>query len=411
MRSKYLPGLGLLTLAVIGCVDDPAAPTPAPQDGPITLAATVALSGRHAQLGTELARGYRLAVDIINENGGIRGRPLQLELRDDGSDAATSARLYAELAASDTILALLGPYSSPITAAAIPVAEAAARPFVAPAASAPSIWAGAGRQWGVQLINPAPSYLRGSVDVAALVGARTVALVWENTSFPSSAADGVREAARAHGFDIVMDESYEVGGADHAALAARARDAGATLFIGGGYAIDAFQFGKAVGAVGYEPRLVSLLLGPSEPSFVQDVGGGARCMAGNATWDPSIRTSGFIADSETMLRRYEAAHGTTPSYHPALGFAAVELMAEAIDQVMADTGGADRAAIRDYLFSTSTTTVLGPYGVHPVGDPRAGAQRELTGLQIQWQDDGAGGLVRRIIHPWAAANAAPCRMN
>lgn len=403
-------GLGLATLVAAGCVDDPAAPTPTPGEGPITLAAAIAQSGRHAHLGTEVARGYRIAVDLINERGGIRGRSLQLVIRDDESDAATSARLYAELAATDTIDALLGPYSSPITEAVLAVTEAAGRPIVAQSASAPSIWAGRQRQWSVQLTNPAPTYLKGSVDVAALSGARTIALVWENTSFPSAAADGVREAARAHGLSIVMDESYAVGAANHEALAAQARDAGATLFIGGGYAIDAFGFGKAVGAVGYRPRLVSLLLGPSEPAFVEEVGPAARCMAGNATWDPSIPTSGFIADSQTLLSRYEAAYGQRPSYHPALGFAAVELMAEAIDQAIADTGDVDGAAIRDFLFSTSTETVLGPYSVYPLGDAQAGGQRALQGLQVQWHDDGAGGLVRRIIHPWAVANAAPCVM-
>jgi hypothetical protein len=40
---------------------------------------------------------------------------------------------------------------------------------------------------------------------------------------------------------------------------------------------------------------------------------------------------------------------------------------------------------------------------------RAGAQRALKGLQIQWQDGGEGGLaLLRIIHPEAVAEASPC---
>ena len=51
---------------------------------------------------------------------------------------------------------------------------------------------------------------------------------------------------------------------------------------------------------------------------------------------------------------------------------------------------------------------MGPFSVYPLGDSRAGAQRALKGVQIQWQDDGEGGLALRIIHPEAVAEAPPC---
>ena len=412
--ARTLPvrsALAALLLAAAGCVDDPEDPTGPPSDdgAPITLAAAVAESGRHGTEGTEVVRGYRLAVEILNENGGIRGRPVQLEIRDDGSDAQASARLYAELIASGTVDALLGPFSSPITEAVLAVTEAAGVPTVAPMAAAPSIWAERQRQWSIQLLTPGPTYLQGSVEVAVFGGAQTVAIVYENSAFPASVVEGVREAVRRHGLEIVLDRSYEVGAADHEAIAAAARDAGADLFIGGGYTADAAGFAAAAPAVGYRPVLMSLLLGPSQPQFAEAVGGqAARCVAGNSPWHPSLQTSGFIADNETFVGRYEAAHGKTPGYHAAGGFAAVELMAEGLDRAISGTGGPDRAALRDFLFSARTGTIAGPYEVAPIDDAEAGAQRGLKGLQVQWQDDGAGGLALRIIHPWAAANAIPC---
>ena len=410
MKHEYLAGLVLAALVTAGCVDDPPRRSRSRRGARSRSRRPSPRADATAIMGNEVARGYRLAVEILNEQGGVRGRPVQLVLRDDGSDAETSARLYAEFAASDTIDVLLGPYSSPITKTVLDVTEAAGIPLVAPAAAAPELWVGRQRQWSAQLLNPAPSYLKGSVEVAALVGARDVALVWEDTAFPASVAGGVRVGAAVHGLDIVLAASYAVGAADHEALVAAARDAGATLFIGGGYATDAIEFTRAATAVGYRPLLMSLLLGPAEPTFLDEVGEAARCVAGNAAWDPTIRTSGFISDSQTMVQRHEAAYGTTPGYHPAAGFGAVELLAEGIDQAISATGDADRSAIRDFLFTATTETVLGPYSVYPLEDLRAGVQRALTGLQVQWQDDGAGGLTRRIIHPWAVANATPCLM-
>ena len=106
-----------------------------------------------------------------------------------------------------------------ITEAVIPVAEAAGIPLVAPLASAPELWAGQQRQWSVQMLNPAPTYVQGSVELAAQGGAETVALIYEDTAFPRSLANGVREASQAHGLEMVLDQAYAVGEADHDALA------------------------------------------------------------------------------------------------------------------------------------------------------------------------------------------------
>ena len=405
MKSTLLLGIAVLALAPAGCGDDPAGPEPEAE--PITLAAALAETGRHEGAGNDMAWGYRLAVELLNERGGIAGRRVQLVIRDDESDPETSARLYSGFVASDTIHALLGPYSSVITEAVIPVAEAAGIPLVAPMASAPELWAGQQRQWCVQMLNPAPTYVQGSVELAAGGGAETVALIYEDTAFPRSLANGVREAAAAHGLDLVLDQVYAVGEADHEALAAAARDAGGDLFVIGGYGQDLIALREAADQVGYVPLMLSVN-GPAAPLFVSGVGELARCVSGGAPWVPAVPTSGFIGDSQTLVVKFEAAEGTSPDHRPAGGFGAVEVMAEAIEAALAETGKPDPAAIRDQLFALETETVLGPFSVYPLGDSRAGAQRALKGVQIQWQDDGEGGLALRIIHPEAVAEAPPC---
>ena len=371
---------------------------------PIRLATTYSQTGRFSQLGTEMANGYTLAVTMLNEAGGIDGRPVQLAIGDDESDAANVRDAYASFVSSGDFHALLGPYSSPLTQAAIEVTDSAGMVLVAPMAADPGIWAGGSRQWSVQMLNPGPTYLQGSVELAAENGATTAALVYEDSQFPASVAEGVREAAGAHGVTIVLDRSYPAGAADHEALAAAAKASGADLLIGGGYYDDAVALTRAVAAADYSPMLLSLNLGPAESGFATELGDLARCVAGNAPWLPTIRTTGFITNSQTFVRRYELIHGTTPSYYAAGGFGAVELLAEAINE----TRSTDPEAIRDHLFSADTETVLGPFKVHPLGDPRAGGQDALKGLQVQWQDDGEGGLVRRIVHPAGVADAEAC---
>ena len=395
----------VLTAAVASCLDT----TATPRDRSITIAGTRAETGPLSTEGRNMERGFRLAVEMLNEAGGIGGRSVQLLLRDDRSDPEVAARIYRELAANDSVDLLIGPYASSVTGAVVPVAEAAGRPLITPLAASHTIWDGQNRRWSVQMMNNARDNLSGAVVIGAREGAETVALVYEDSRFPVSAAEGVRDAVAEGGLRLVLDEKYPIGGADHAALAARARTLRADLFMGGGYTDDAVAFTKATADVGYVPLLSSWSIGPGEPDFPDRVGIDlARCVIGNAPWVASLDTSGRLASSAVFVRRYQEAYGVTPGYTAAAGFGAVELLAEAAAATLSGTGEIQEAELRDHLFSKSTETVLGPFGVVPLGEPDAGSQRLLVRLQLQWQDDGRGGLVQRVVYPDGVADGEAC---
>lgn len=396
----------LFAAAVASCTDTVLTP---PDESPITIAGTRAATGPLSTEGRNMERGFRLAVEMLNDVGGIGGRPVRLLLRDDRSDPGLAAEIYRELAASDSVDLLIGPYASSVTGAVVPVVEAAGRPLITPLAASHTIWDGQSRRWSVQMMNNARDNLSGSVVIGAREGAETVALVYEDSRFPVSAAAGVRDAVAEQGMSLVLDEKYPIGGADHAGLAARARDLRADLFVGGGYTDDAVAFTRAAADVGYSPLLSSWSVGPAEPDFPDRVGVDlARCVIGNAPWAASLDTSGRLAGSADFVRRYEEAYGVTPGYTAAAGFGAVELLAEAAMASQSATGEIREDELRDHLFSTSTETVLGPFGVVPLGEPDAGSQRLLVRLQLQWQDDGRGGLVQRVIYPDGMADGEAC---
>lgn len=377
--------------------------------GPIRIAATFPASGYLYRDGGKMREGYALAVEMLNERGGLSGRRLELVTRNDHSSPDSAARIYAEFAADEDVDVLLGPYSSPITEAVLSVVEGARRPMIAPMAASAELWEGRNREWTVQLLASARNFLKGSVELAARGGARNVALVWEDSRFPASVAAGVREAVQAHRLRLVMDRSYPPGEARHQLLARAAKNAGADLFVGGGYYRDAAEFLRGAAAERYAPRLASLTLGPADPGFADEVGDDlARCVASNTPWLPTIRTQGPIVASETFVSQYEAAYGSRAGYHAAGGFAAVELLYEGLKAALDRGGEIDDEALRDFLFDAEIETVLGNYGVEALGQADAGSQRALQNLTVQWQDDGAGGLVQRIVHPRDAAEGEAC---
>ena len=410
-----IPATALALTALAACIDSvvppvtPPEPPEPPEPRPVVIGGTRSATGGLSTEGLNMANGFELAVKMLNDDGGIGGREVRLALLDDESDPRRAAELYLELATSDSIDLLIGPYASSITSTVVPVVEAAKRPLVTPLAASHAIWGGQSREWSVQMMNNARDNLGGSVVVGAGMGAQRIALVYEESAFPVSAAEGVRAVAAEQGMTIVMDESFPVGGADHDGLVARAAQNQADLLLGGAYTPDAVAFTEAVDRSGYRPLLSSWTIGPGEPDFVDRVGvDAARCVLGNAPWVAGLSTSGPLATNAVFVERYVAEFGSVPGYTAAAGFGAVELLAEAARASVNANGEIDETAVRDHLFSATTETVLGPFGVVALGEPDAGSQRLLVRLQLQWQDDGQGGLAQRIVYPAANAEAEPC---
>jgi branched-chain amino acid transport system substrate-binding protein len=64
---------------------------------PIKIGIPVGLSGANSVIAPSVVQASQLAVDEINSRGGVLGRPLQLEIADDGSGAQGAQRAYDSL--------------------------------------------------------------------------------------------------------------------------------------------------------------------------------------------------------------------------------------------------------------------------------------------------------------------------
>ncbi len=82
------------------------------------------LTGRTADLGTAGRNGVQVAVDQLNAAGGINGRKIELIIRDDGNDAEAAKMVVRELV-NTKVEAILGPMTSNMAMAMVPVADEA----------------------------------------------------------------------------------------------------------------------------------------------------------------------------------------------------------------------------------------------------------------------------------------------
>src|SRR5258706_3067680 len=91
---------------------------------PITIGASLSNKGDFAADGAAVERGYQLWAQNVNNSGGLLGRPVQLVILHDDSDPGHVAANYNTLIKTDHVDLVIGPFSTLLTKAAAPVANA-----------------------------------------------------------------------------------------------------------------------------------------------------------------------------------------------------------------------------------------------------------------------------------------------
>lgn len=93
------------------------------------------LTGAVSAYGNAEANAVKLAVDEINEAGGIDGKKIELVEYDNKSDEQETASAGTKLATQDNVLVVVGPATSGLTKATIPSMTRAGVPIVSPSAT------------------------------------------------------------------------------------------------------------------------------------------------------------------------------------------------------------------------------------------------------------------------------------
>jgi branched-chain amino acid transport system substrate-binding protein len=182
---------------------------------PIRLGALYPLSGTQARYGTEELRGAQIAVELFNSRGGLRGRPVRLEVAD-APDVDAAWRQAYRLARMK-LPAIIGTYGSTLSLAASEVAhregvlywETGAVADLITARGYPEVFrAGVS---GATLAGQAAGF---SVDVLASlfrIAPRSlrVAVVYEDDPYGSSVGVGMRREAASRGFRLVGSFAYD----------------------------------------------------------------------------------------------------------------------------------------------------------------------------------------------------------
>ena len=367
MTSKAPAALAVaFALAVSGVVV-------AAAQGPIRIGASLSLTGTYAKLGKNQHEGYQLCEKDLNAKGGLLGRKVQFAVYDDQSMPATAVRLYEKLITEDKVDAIMGPYSSPVTEAAVNVTEKYKKVMVAPLAATTSIFK-KGRKYIFMVISPAEGYLEGLVDMAAKRGLKTVAVVNEDTLFSKAAASGAVELAKKKGMQVIFTEAYPKGNTDFSALLTKLKAANPDVLAAATYFDDAVALTRQMKELNVNPKMYGVTVGGDLPEFYDTLKQNAEYIYGATQWEPTLPYPG----NQEWFDTYKKEFGHEPSYHSAAGYAGCVIYAEAVKRA----NSLDGDKVRDQLLKLETRTIFGDYKVD--ADGFQVAHKMVT---FQWQKE------------------------
>lgn len=168
------------------------------------------VTGPVVQEATALQRGFELAIEKINAEGGVLGKDVEFVMVDDQADAAKSTQLAQRLINQDEVDYIFGTVPGDTTAAVAQVAESAKVPF----SSAILGNAGVCGEYFFPFGEPNASLLNGLLPQMIADHGTSVALIGNDYAFPRGYFEDARTLLEELGATVVLEEYSPLGTAD-----------------------------------------------------------------------------------------------------------------------------------------------------------------------------------------------------
>ena len=355
---------------------------------PITIGASLSLTGDFSADGQAFERGYQLWAADVNAKGGILGRQVQLKILNDNSSPTQVATNYQTLFAQDKVDLAFGPFSSLLTTPSASVAARYGFALVEGAGGAPSVFESPANMSDHNVFDvslPIEDEMLPFVSWIASMPAsqrpKTAAYPMADDPFADPPVQLAQQKLQALGVKTVYSKIFPEEVADYKAPADQVAASGAQVVVLGSTDVPTVAaFMQAFEQQHYNPKMFIAAAGPDQgAAFVSVVGkGNATGMMVPNGWYPGYANPA----SQAMVNEYVAKYGGSPSDVNA-DVAEAYSVGQVMDEAVTSTGGTDNAKIITYLHSGVTiNTVQGPVKFDSLGKNSSAAA-----FTFQWQKD------------------------
>ncbi len=367
---------------------------------PIKIGISLSLSGDFSADGLAFQQGYQLWADTVNKNGGILGRPVQLDIVSDASSTTQVVTNYQKLITVDHDDLVFGPFSSLLTKPASVVASRYGYAFPEGAGGGPSVFTqGLHNLFDVSapVANLLVSFAQYMQSLPASQRPLTAAYATQDDPFTQPQVDTARSYLEQAGVKTVSYQVYPAETTDYTPIAQKMINSHADIVVTGTLLPDITAYIQAFRQQHYNPKAIIATAGPDQGAQFTKAIGGANVAEGvfvpNGGWYPAINTF----QNAQMVKDYLAKYGGTAD---AISSDVAEAFSvgQTIQQAATKINSIDNAKLIAELHSGDTfQTVQGPVKFDSTG------QNVLaTGYLFQWQK---GSLVS--VYPASLATNTP----
>ena len=356
---------------------------------PITIGASLSLTGDFSADGQAFERGYKLWASDVNSSGGLLGRQVQLKILNDNSSPTQAQTNYQTLFSSDKVDLAFGPFSSLLTTPSASVAARYGYALVEGAGGAPTVFNSPANQSAHNIFDvslPIEDELIPFVNwVASLPPGqrpKTAAYPMADDPFADPPVQVAQQKLQALGVKTVYSKIFPAENASYKPAADQVANTGAQAVLLGSTDVPTVSaFMQAFEQQHYNPKMFICAAGPDQgASFTSAVGkANATGMMVPNGWYPGYANPA----SQKMVNEYVAKYGGSPSdvnADVAEAYSVGQVMAQAVTA----TKGTDNPKIITYLHSGVTiSTVQGP-----VRFDNFGKNSSAAAFTFQWQQQG-----------------------
>ena len=396
---KFKKTLGALMLALVGA-------TSAVNAQDIRLGALYPFSGGLALLGDESYRGFELAVEKRNAEGGLQGKKIAI-FKADAVDAAQAVGAARKLTSVENVQAIFGSYASSISFAATQVSELAGVPYFELGAVSDPI-----TERGYKYVfrsNPtAKAFADRTVDVINDIIAPglkvksqdlRIAIIHEDALYGTTVAKYQTEAAKKAGLNIVETLPYSAKAVDLSSLILRLKGGKVDVVLQTSYQNDTVLFFRQMKEASFAPKaVIGAGGGYSLQEAINAVGPDNMHGVFNIDFTQYLTNEAGAPGIKAFVEAYKKKYGSEPrSGHSLANFSGANIFFDAIHRA----GSLDKDKIRTAVLATDVPVGTTPTGWGAKFDQNGQNTRGLPSV-MQWLD---GKLT--TVYPKGAAVAAP----
>jgi branched-chain amino acid transport system substrate-binding protein len=368
---------------------------------PISIGASLSLSGDFSADGQAFEKGYQLWATDQNAAGGLLGRPVKLDIISDASSPAQVVTNYTKLISSDHDQLVFGPFSTLLTVPSSKVVNRYGYAFVEGAGGAPAAFGnGLHNIFDVSLpvIDNLVPFAHWLAALPASERPTTAAIATSDDPFTQPQLPEAQKILQAAGIKILYNKVFPAEVTDYAPIATSVAATKAQAFLLGSVDVPTVSaFIHAFIQQHYSPKAFIATAGPDQgAAFLSAIGGASNAegiMVPNG-WFPGYAN----ATSQKMVNEYVAKYGGSPSDVNA-DVAEAYSVGQIVAQAVAATHSLDNSKIIAYLHSGVTLqSVQGPVKFDSLGENGAAAA-----FAFQWQK----GTLEQVLPVGATGSKQP----